>query len=149
MFTAPFPFNEHVLMLRLLGGYCLVAVNSGFCSCHRFWCYKGIKPPIYGQRGSLFVWVRVPCVREVDVCLSFLLTWRGTYPLHPPSLVLLTMIQFPEWLHWSQGSLSNSIYGQQCHSLSQMHLFPLTSTAMSHYLWSSPIFDGCSSGCPQ
>ena len=98
-------------MLRLCG-YCLVAVNSSSCGCHHFWYYEGIKPPLYGQQGSLFMWVGVLCVREVDVCVSFLLTWRGTYPLHPPSLVLLPVTQFHEWLHWSQGSLSDGIYGQ-------------------------------------
>ena len=136
-------------MTRLLSGYCLVPVNSGFCGCHHFWCYEGIKPPIYGWQGSLFVQVGVFCIREVDICLSLFPIWRGTYPLHPPCLVLLTMTQFHEWLHWSQGPLSNGIYGQKCHSPSQMHMFSLMSTAMSHYLWSSPVFCGCSGGCPQ
>ena len=37
----PLSFNEHALMLRLSGGYCLVAVNSSFCGCHQFWCLQG------------------------------------------------------------------------------------------------------------
>ena len=146
--SPPFFFNEYVLMLRLLGGYCLVAVNSSFCGCHHFWCYKSIKPPLSVQQGSLFIWVRVFHVTEVDICSSLFPTWRGIYPLHPPCLVLLTMTQFSEWSHQSQGPLSDGIYRQQHHSLSQMHVFPLMSTAMSCYLWSSPIFCGCSGGCP-
>ena len=97
-----------------------------------------MKPPLYGWQGSLFVWVGVFHIREVDICSSHLLTWRGTYLLHPPCLVLLTMTQFCEWSHQSQGSLSNGIYGHRHHSLSQMHVFLLMSTAMSHYLWSYP-----------
>ena len=69
-----------------------------------------------------------------------------TYLLHPPGLVLLTIPQFCKWLRWSQGSPSDCIYRQWCHSLSQMHVFLLMSAAMSHYLWSTPIFCGCSGG---
>ena len=69
---------------------------------------------------------------------------EGYLPVTPPCLVLLTMTQFHEWSHQSWGSLSTGVYGQQCHSLSQMHMFLLTSTATSHYLRSSPIFSGCS-----
>ena len=83
LFT-PSVFNEDTLMLRLSGGSSLVVINSGFCGCHQFWCYKDMKPPLYGQQGSLYVWVGVFCIREVDVYLSLLLTQRDTYLLHPP-----------------------------------------------------------------
>ena len=73
--SPPFPFNEHVLMLRLLDGYCLVAVIPSFCGCHQFWYYKGMKPPLYGWQESLFIWVGVFHIREVDICLSLFLTW--------------------------------------------------------------------------
>ena len=73
---------------------------------------------------------------------------EGYLPSTPPHLVLLTMTQFCEWSHWSQGPLSNAVYGQWYHFLSQMHVFLSMSTAMSHYLWSSPIFSGCSSRYP-
>ena len=84
----------------------LVNVNSGFCGCHHFWCYKGIKPPLYGQQGSLFIWVGVFHIREVDICSSLFPTQRGTYPLCHPCLALLTMTRFCELSHQSQGSLS-------------------------------------------
>ena len=121
-------------------GWCavLVFLDSSFWSRHwLIWCNKGIKLPFYWQKGSLFIWVGVLCMRMGDTISSFLLTWRGTYPLHPPCLVLLTMTQFHEWLHWSWGSLSAGIYGQQCHSLCQIHVFLPMSTATSHYLRSS------------
>ena len=129
-------------MLRMSGGYCLVAVNSSFCGCHCFWCYKSMKSPLYGWQGSLFVWVGVFCIREVDIYSSLFPTWRGTYLLHPQCLVFLTMTQFHEWSCWSQGPLSNGIYGQQCHSLSQMHMFPfdvnshvMLPLVFTHFLW--------------
>ena len=118
----------------------VVVIDSGAT---RVWSH----PSMGGKGPSSYGW-GVFHIREVDVCLSLFPTQRGTYPLHPPCLVLLTMTQFHEWSHWSQGSLSNGIYGQWCHSLSQMHMFPLMSTTMSHYLWSSPILCGHSSGCP-
>ena len=37
---------------------------------------------------------------------------EGYLPVTPQSLVLLTMTQFHEWLHLSQDSLSDGIYGQ-------------------------------------
>ena len=122
--------------------------TAGFCSHHRFRCNKGIKPPLCRWWGFLLVWGGSTLhVREVDVCSSLFLTW-GYLPITPPSLILLTITQFPEWSHWSWGLLSNGIYGQWHHSLSQMHVSHLMSTAMSHYLWSSPILCGYSGGCP-
>ena len=60
---------------------------------------------------------------------------EGYLPVTPPQcLVLLTATQFHEWSHQSPGSPSTGIYGQQCHSLSQTHMFLLMSTATSHYL---------------
>ena len=147
MFTHPFWMS-----MPLCSGHLVVTVwllsSLVFCGCHQFSCYEGNKDtPLWGQ-GSLFMWVWVLCVKEVDISPFFLLTWRGTYLLQPPSFVLPTMTQFHEWSHWSRGSLSNDIYGQQCHSLSQMHMFPLMSTPMSCYLWSTPVFCGCSGGHP-
>ena len=142
--STPHFFSEHVLVFRLLSGYCLVAVNCGFCGCHNFWYYEGIKPPLYGWQGSLCLGGSIPCQGSRHLLIPFP-TWRGTYLLHTPCLVLLNVTQFCEWLHQSGGPLSDGICGHQCHSLIQMHVFPLTSTAMSHYLWSSPIFCGCSS----
>ena len=131
-------------------GVVLLLVNSGFiCSCH--WLitsYEGTKPPLYGWWGSLFIWVGIFHVKEVDTSLSLFLTTEGYLPITPLCLVLLTMTQFHEWSHQSRGSPSNGIYSQQCHSLSQTHMFLLMSTATSCYLRSSPIFHGHSSGCP-
>ena len=118
-------------------GCCAVLffLDSGFCSgCWLIQCNEGIKPPFNWQQGSLLVWVGVLCIREGDTSLSLLLTWKGTYLLHPPCLVLLTMTQFHEWLHQSWGSLFAGIYGQQCHSLGQKYVFPPTSTGTSYYL---------------
>ena len=139
--SAPFSFDEHALMLWLSG-------SSGFSSCHWFRCNEGIKPSLDWLQASLFIWVGVLCVREVDASSSLFLTWRSTYHLYPPCLVLLTVTQFCEWSHQSRDSLSAGIYGQWHHSLGQMHMFLLMSTATSHYLWSSPIFSGCSSRHP-
>ena len=68
--------------------------------------------------------------------------------LLPPCLALPAVTQFGEWLYLSWGSLSASINRHWCHSLHQMYMFLLMSTAASHYLRSSPIFSGCSSRCP-
>ena len=45
-----------------------------------------MKPPLYGWQGSLFWWVGVYCIREVDRhCHS---SWHGgTYPFHSPLFV--------------------------------------------------------------
>ena len=48
------------------------------------WCNEGINPSFSQWLGSLFVWMGVLCIRKEDASLSILLTWRGTYPLHPP-----------------------------------------------------------------
>ena len=48
------------------------------------WWSKDIKPPSSWQQGSLFDWVGVLHVRVEDVDSLWILTWRGTYPLHPP-----------------------------------------------------------------
>ena len=42
-----------------------------------------MKPPLHGQLGSLFIWVGIFHVKEVDASSSLFLTRRGTYPLHP------------------------------------------------------------------
>ena len=81
--SPPFFFSEHILLLGLLGGYCLVVVNSSSCGCHCFWCYEGIEPPLYGWQGSpLPMGGSIP-YQGVDVCSSLFLTQRGTYQLHP------------------------------------------------------------------
>ena len=82
----------HALAVRWFW-FLLILVS--FCSCH--WLiphYEGTKPPLYGWWGSLFIWVGAFYINEVDASSSCFLTWRGTYPLHPPCLVLLTMTQF-------------------------------------------------------
>ena len=73
-----------------------------------------------------------------------------TYPFHSPHfcLALLNMIQFCDWSHSSWGSLSASINGHWCHSLYLTYIFLPRSAATSHYLWSSPVLDGCSGRCP-
>ena len=83
--------------------------------------------------------------------LSFLLTWGVLAHFTPPlfCLALLTMTQFCEWSHLSLGSLSASVNGLQCLSLCLMYMFLPRSAAMSCYLWSSPIFCGCSGRHPQ
>ena len=125
-------------------------LDSAFWSrCWLIPCNEGIKPPFDWWQGFLFIWVGILYIREGDAHSSLLLTQRGTYLLHPLCLVLLTVTQFCEWLHWSWGSLSAGVYGQQCHSLFQMPVFLPMSTATSHYLRSSPIFNGCSGRCPQ
>ena len=63
----------------------LVFVNSSFCNHLWFRCNESIKPPLDWWLGSLFVWVGVLCVNEVDASLSLFLTWKGTYLLHPQS----------------------------------------------------------------
>ena len=92
---------------------CALAVNSGFLAnfgFSSFWM-EGMKPPLYGQQGSLFWWVGVFCVREGDRhCHP---SWhRGYLPISLlPSLALPTMTQFSEWSYSFWGSLSASING--------------------------------------
>ena len=59
------------------------AVNSGFLASFGFSSFwmEGMKPPIYGQWGSLFWWVEVFHIREADWCHHS--SWHGgTYPFH-------------------------------------------------------------------
>ena len=111
---------------------------------------EGIKPPLYRWQRSLFWWVGVFCIREVDRCCHS--SWHGAYlPISLPPLFCLalpTMTQFHEWLHLSWDSLSASINQQWHHSLHLMYVFLLRSVATWCYLRSSPIFCGCSSRCP-
>ena len=99
----------------LCSGCCtvLVFLDSGFWSRHwLIWCNEGIKSPFNWWQGSLFVWVGVLHIREGDNSSSLLLTWRVLTHYTSSCLILLTMTQFHEWLHWSWGSLSTGIYGQ-------------------------------------
>ena len=75
--------------------------------------------------------------------------------VHPPDmegylplLVLQNCDSVPWELCWSWGSPSDGIYRQGHHSLSQTYVFLLMPTPTAHYLVSSPIFSGCSSGHP-
>ena len=66
---------------------CALAINSGFLDNVSFVSssIEGMKPPLNGQWGSLFWWVGVFCIREVDRrCHS---SWHGGYlPISLPSL---------------------------------------------------------------
>ena len=137
------PFCGHALMpwLSSSSGAVVVLVLL-------VWWSEGIKPPSSWWQGSLFNWVGLLCIRVEDVNSSWILTWRGTYPLHPPFLVLQTVTQFHEYLCQSWDSPSDGIYGQRCHSLGQMYVFLQMSTPTAHYLESSPIISGCSGRCP-
>ena len=75
-----------------------LAVGSGFFVDSSFSSslMKGMKPPLYGWQGSPFVWVGVFHIREVHACSSLLLTWRGTYQFHSPSLLGLANCD-PVW----------------------------------------------------
>ena len=64
---------------------------------------------------------------------------EGYLPITPPFLVLHTMTQFCEQLCLLLGPLSNGIYWQWCHSLSQMYLIWQTFMLTTHYLKSSPV----------
>ena len=104
--------------------------------------------PSMGSEGPSSGGWEYSCIREVDRhCHS---SWhKGYLPISlPPCLALPTMTQFGEWLHSSWGSLSASINGHWCHSLHCMYVLLLRFAATSHYLRSSPIFCGCSRGCP-
>ena len=125
--------------------------SSSSCSGCQFWFHEqlssseeGIKPSLYRWQGSLFWWVGVFHVREVDRCSLWFLLTCGVLPIS----LLPTVTQFHEWSHSLLGSLSASINGHQCCSLHHTHVFLPRSPATSHYLWSSPIFSGCSSRCP-
>ena len=111
---------------------------------------EGMKPPLYRQGGSLFQWMRVFCIREVDRCCHS--SWhRGYLSFSLPPLLCLalpTVTQFHEWLHSSWGSLSACINGHWHHSLHLMYVFLPRSAATSHYLRSSPILSGCCGRCP-
>ena len=68
----------------------------------------------------------------------------------PPILILAlpAVIQFSEWQHPSIGSLSASINGHRCHPSALCMCSSGVPAAKSPYLWSSPIFSGCSSRHP-
>ena len=89
---------------------CLLASMSS-CSGCQFWflCWfwfllslmEGMKPPLYRWWGSPLTTCRgvgLFCVREVDACLSLLLTWRGTYPFHSTSLFGLANHGPAQWV---------------------------------------------------
>ena len=98
--------------------HALAIVYFWFFSCsgdHLVWCNKGIKPPFCWWQGSLFSWVGVLCISEEDASSSILLTWRGTYPLHPPLFglanhdpvlwVVVSAMGFTIWWHlWAMMS---------------------------------------------
>ena len=133
--------------------------STSSCSGCHFWSHEqsssskeDIKPSLYRWQGSLFWWVGVFHVREVDrCCLWFLLTWGVLthFTPHLFCLALPTLTQICEWSHLSLGSLSTSVNGHRHCSLCHMYVFLRRSAATSHYLWSSPIYSRCSSRCPQ
>ena len=67
---------------------CALAVDSSFLASSNFLSssMEGMKPPLYGWQGSLFWWVGVFCIREVDRhCHS---SWcRGYLPISLPPFV--------------------------------------------------------------
>ena len=108
-----------------------------------------MKPTLYRWWGSLFWWVGVFCIAEVDMCCQS--SWHGgNYSFHPPlfCLALPTVTQFCEWLHLSWSLLSTSINGHWCCFLHLMYVFLPRSAATSCHLTSPPIFCGCSDRCP-
>ena len=58
-------------------------VNSGFSSS----LMEGMKPPLFRQWWSLFLWVGVFCIKGEDASSSLSPMWKGTYPFHSPHLV--------------------------------------------------------------
>ena len=100
------------------------------------WWSEGIKPPFCWQWGSLVNMEGVLHIRVEDAGSLKNLTWRGTYPLHCPLIVLQTMTGFHEQLCLSLGPLSDGIYRQLHHSLSQMYMICPTfmPTSCSHNL---------------
>ena len=81
--------------------------------------------------------------------MSFTLAWGLLTHFTPPfCLALPTVTLFSDWSHSSLGSLTASINGYRCHSLCLTYVFLLKFAAKSLYLWSSPIFGGCSGRCP-
>ena len=137
------PFlEEHVLILWLLVlvSWRIVIFQGG---------YKAI--PLQMARVPLLVGSSIPCQRGGQVMSLIPLHMGDAYPFHSPSfcMTLPTVTQFHEWSHSSLGSLSTSINRNWCHSLCHMYVFLPMTAATSCYLWSSPIFGGCSSRCPQ
>ena len=86
-----------------------------------------MKQPLYGMMVPLHVGVSIPHQGGRYQFIPLPDT-EGTYPLHPPLLVLLTVTQFHEWSHGSQGSPmasmgSNIIPSAKC-TCSFQHLQP-------------------------
>ena len=128
---------------------CYPPSYKGTSSCigSQFWfgSLKDMMPLHYNQCGYLFGWVEAFHVREVDYFV--LHSEMGvTYPFHSLlfCLALPTVTQFSDWSHSSLGSLTTSINGYRCHSLCITYMSLLKFAARSLYLWSSPIFSGCS-----
>ena len=128
-----------------------LAVNSGFLAnfgFSSFWT-EGMKPPFYGWQGSLFWWVGVFHIREADWCHHS--SWhRGTYPFHSPLFVWPCQ----PWPSSVSGcillgfTICQHQWALTSFPLHLMYVFLLRSMATSPYLRSSPIFCGCSGGCP-
>ena len=148
----PLFWCAHALMLwlsgELLSGCCqlwvlLVIIDTGAT---RVWSH-----PSMGGQGSLFIQVGVLHIRKVDICSSLFLTRKDTYPFHPPSLVLLTMTKFCEWLHHSRGSLSDGTYWAVTSFPELNAHVPFWCLQPCHHdtcgPW--PILCGCSIGHPQ
>ena len=148
LFT-PSAFNEHALIPQAVGWFLFGCHQLQFLWLSSILVLQGYEAtPLWVARVPLCMGGSIPNQGGGCILIPPPDT-EGYIPITPPSLVLLTMTQFQEWSHQSQGSLSNGVYGQQHHSLSQMHMFLSLSTAMSHYLWSSsPIFYGHSGRCP-
>ena len=95
-------------------------VNSGFLPSSMV----GMKPPLFRQWGSLFLWVGVFCIKEEDASSSLSSVWRGTYLFHSPTLFGLANHD-PVW--WVVTSVLVFTICQ-C----QWYMFLLTSMATSH-----------------
>ena len=111
------------------------------------WWSEGKKPPSTWKQGPLQLGGSTLC--EGRRC-QFITNpdTEGYLCITPPLFGLANFDPVP-WVVVSViGSLSNGVYGQQHHSLSQTYMFHQTSTPTTHYLESSPIISGCSGGHP-
>ena len=125
--------------------------NSGFLasSCFLSSSMEGMKPPLYRWQGSLFWWVGVFCIREVDRhCHS---SWHGGYlPISLPPFVWpcqlwpsLVSGHIQCGVHYLPASMGIDVIPSALCMCSFWGLQP------HHLTWGlHPVFCGCSSRCP-
>ena len=79
LFWWPWPHAQAVCHL-----FWVLVIGFSSCSCCWLRCHEGIKPPLNQGQGSLFIWVGVFCIQEVDASLSLFFDMEGYFPITPP-----------------------------------------------------------------